>query len=149
MRYNLLITDNAMVFWKVYLWARSLLIYQNGFQSDEAVDFTSVNVQYFIFWISCLYNFNPLSLLLRWVTTLVATTYRNIESRQSCKTTYMTRTKESERRHFFRLNILLHDSYQADEIVMEIKEWKQKVPIVYVKSFSRVLLSVLETWIVS
>ena len=41
-------------------------------------------------------------------------------------------------------NIVLHNSYQADEIVMEIEEWKQKVPDDYVKSFGRVLLSVLE-----
>ena len=27
----------------------------------------------------------------------------------------------------FRLNAVLHDSYQADEAVMEIEEWKQKV----------------------
>ena len=27
----------------------------------------------------------------------------------------------------FRWNIVLHDSYQADEIVTEIEEWKQKV----------------------
>ena len=27
----------------------------------------------------------------------------------------------------FRWNIALHDSYQADEIVTEIQEWKQKV----------------------
>ena len=49
----------------------------------------------------------------------------------------------------FRLNIVIRDSYQADEIVMEIKEWKQKVPDDYVKSFNRVLLDVLETLIVS
>ena len=49
----------------------------------------------------------------------------------------------------FRLNIVLCDSYRADEIVMEIEEWKQKVPRDSVKSFSRVLLSVLETSIVS
>ena len=48
----------------------------------------------------------------------------------------------------FRLNIL-HNSYQVDEIVMEIEEWKQKVPSDSVKSFSRLLLSVLETSIVS
>ena len=35
------------------------------------------------------------------------------------------------------------------EIAMEIEEWKQKVPSGCVKSFSRVLLSVLETSIVS
>ena len=53
----------------------------------------------------------------------------------------MMRVKESERRPFiftFRLTIVLHDSYQADEIIMEIEEWKQ-VPGNYVKSFSRVL----------
>ena len=39
----------------------------------------------------------------------------------------MIRVKGSERRSFifiFRLNIVLHDSYQADEIAMEIDEWK-------------------------
>ena len=49
--------------------------------------------------------------------------------------------KASETRPFifiFRLNIILHDSYQADEIVMEIEEWKQRVSEVYVKSLSRV-----------
>ena len=49
----------------------------------------------------------------------------------------------------FRSNIVLHDSYQADEIVIEIEEWKQKVPSVCVKSFSRGLLNVLETSFVS
>ena len=60
--------------------------------------------------------------------------------------------KGSERRLFIfisRLNIVQHDSYQADEIVMEIEEWKQKVANDNVKSFSRVLLSVLETSILS
>ena len=64
----------------------------------------------------------------------------------------MIRVKGSERRPFisiFRLNIVLHDSYQADEVVMEIEEWKQKVTEDYVKSFIRFLLSVLETPIVS
>ena len=49
----------------------------------------------------------------------------------------------------FRWIIVLHNLYQADEIVIEIKEWKQKVLGVCVKSFSRVLLSVLETSVVS
>ena len=35
----------------------------------------------------------------------------------------------------FRWNIGLHVSYQPDEIVTEIEEWKQKVPGVCVKSF--------------
>ena len=64
----------------------------------------------------------------------------------------MTKEKGSERRPFifiFRLNIVLHNSYQVEEIVMEIEEWKQKVPGNYIKSFSRVLLSLLQTSIVS
>ena len=64
----------------------------------------------------------------------------------------MIRVKGSERRPFIfisRLNIVQHDSHQADEIVMEIEERKQKVADDYVKSFSRVLLGVLETLILS
>ena len=109
-------------------------------------------VHYFDFLVSCLYTFNPLSLSLKWVTVLVATINRNMESGQSCKTIYMMRVKGSERIPFvfiFRLNIVLRDLYQADEIVMEIEEWKQKVPSDSVKSFSKVLLSVLMTSIVS
>ena len=48
-----------------------------------------------------------------------------------CKISNMTRVKESERRPFifiFRLNIVLHNSYQADETGMEIEGWKLKVP---------------------
>ena len=64
----------------------------------------------------------------------------------------MIRVKGSERRPFIfisRLNIVQHDSYQADRIAMEIEEWKHKVADDYVKSFSRVLLGVLETLILS
>ena len=64
----------------------------------------------------------------------------------------MIRVKGSERRPFIfisRLNIVQHDSYQADEIVMEIEQWKQKVADDCVESFSRVLLGVLETSILS
>ena len=89
---------------------------------------------------------------LKWVMTLVVTLHRNTESGQSCKIINMIRVKGSERRPFisiFRLNIVLHDSYQADEVVMEIEEWKQKVTEDYVKSFIRFLLSALETPIVS
>ena len=43
------------------------------------------------------------------------------------------------------MNIVLRDSYQADEFVMQVEEWRHKVPDDYVKSFiSRVLLDVLE-----
>ena len=64
----------------------------------------------------------------------------------------MISVKGSERRLFifiFRLNIAMCDSYQADETVMKIEEWKQKVPDDYVKNFGRVLLGLLETSIVS
>ena len=66
-----------------------------------------------------------------------------------CKTTYMTRLKGSERTPFifiFRFNIVLQDSYHVDEIVIENKA---KDPGNYVNSLSRVLLSMLETSIVS
>ena len=49
----------------------------------------------------------------------------------------------------FRWNFVLHNLHQADEIEAEIEEWKQKVPDVCVKSFRRVLLSVLETSVIS
>ena len=60
----------------------------------------------------------------------------------------MIRVKGSERRPFIfisRLNIVQRDSYQTDEIVMEIEEWNQKVADNYAKSYRRVLLGVLET----
>ena len=75
-----------------------------------------------------------------------------MESEKFCKTTYMIWVKGSERIQFiliFRLNIVLLDLYQADEIVMGIKKWKQKVLDDYVESFIKVLLSVFETSIVS
>ena len=64
----------------------------------------------------------------------------------------MVSVKRSEKRPFifiFRLNIVPRNSCQAEETVMEIEEWKKKVPGDYVKSFSRALLSVLETSIAS
>ena len=75
-----------------------------------------------------------------------------MERGKSFKITNMTRVKRSEKRPFIfvsRVNIVQRDSYQADEIVMEIEEWKQKVANSYVKSFSRSLLGVLETSILS
>ena len=84
--------------------------------------------------------------------TLVETTERNVERGKSCKITNMIRVKWSERRPFIfisRLNIIQRDSYQADEIVIEIEEWKQNVVDDYVKSITRVLLGVLEASILS
>ena len=109
-------------------------------------------VHYFDFLVSCLYTF--VSLSLKWVMTLVETTYveRNVEKEKSCKITNMITLKGSERRPFIfisRLKIFQRDSYKADEIPMEIEEWKQKVADDYVESFGRVLLGVLETSILS
>ena len=50
-----------------------------------------------------------------------------MEREKSCKITNNIRVNESERRPFIfvsRLNVAQHDSHQADEIVMEIEEWK-------------------------
>ena len=50
-----------------------------------------------------------------------------MEREKSCKITNMIRVKGSEKRPFIfisRLNIVQHDSHQADEVVMEIEEWK-------------------------
>ena len=61
-----------------------------------------------------------------------------MESEQSCKTNYIMKVKESDRRPFvfiLRLNIALHDSYQADKIFIEIEEWKPNFSGDYVKSF--------------
>ena len=84
---------------------------------------------------------------------MVETTYREkCGEEKSCKITNMIRVTGSERRPFVfisRLNIVQRDSYQANEIVMEIEEWKQKVVDDYVKRFSRVLLGVLGTSILS
>ena len=85
--------------------------------------------------------------------TLVVAICKNMEREKSCKITNMIRVKGSERRPFIviisRLNIVHHYSYHADEIVMEIEEWKQKVADNYVKNFNSVLLGVLETSILS
>ena len=81
-------------------------------------------------------------------TTLVPSKKRNMKSRQSYRTTCMTRVNESEGKpliFIFILNILLHDTYQVHKIVMEIEEWKQIFPGNYVKSFSRLLWSLLES----
>ena len=61
--------------------------------------------------------------------TLIATTYKNNEREKTCKIINMIRVKGEKRIPFyliFRLNIVLCDSCQADEIVVEIDEWKQK-----------------------
>ena len=118
--------------------------------TEHSEDNCHSEVHYLDFLVSCLYTLYLLSLSLKWVMTLVETTYREKHGERSL--TNMMRVKGSERRPFifiFRLNIVQRNSYQTDEIVMEIEEWKQKVADDYVKSFSRVLLGVLETSILS
>ena len=77
--------------------------------------------------------------VLKRVMTLVGTTYRKVESRQSCRTDEDKGARVQTIVLIFTWNIVLHDSSQAYEIVTEIEEWKQKVLGVRVKSFSRVL----------
>ena len=77
---------------------------------------------------------------------------RNMDTGQFLKTNYMMWVNVSKRRPFifiFRLNIVLYNSHHADENVMKIQNWKQKLPDDCVRSFSRVLLNVLETLILS
>ena len=97
---------------------------------SKAVDVTSESfcviskVHYFVFMLFCLYTFNLFPLSLKLMMTLVATTYKNMESRLICKTTYMMRVKGSERKQslfIFRLNTVLHNSYQSDEIISQMK----------------------------
>ena len=57
-------SNNAWIFWKVYLWAGSLFIYQNGLGSGKAVDVTLENVLYFNFWVSGLYTFNSCAIII-------------------------------------------------------------------------------------
>ena len=57
--------------------------------------------------------------------------------REAFQITNMITVKGSERRPFIfisRLNVVHRDSYQADEIVMEVEEWKQKVAGDYEKA---------------
>ena len=139
---------------KVYFWAGRLFLLYQIMGSCLAMQLISPQkiiliskVHYFDFLVSCLYTFDPWSLSLKYMMTLVETTERNVERGKSCKITNMIRVKGSERRPFIfisRLNIIQRDSYQADEIVIEIEEWKQNVVDDYVKSITRVLLGALE-----
>ena len=123
-------------------------------------DLTSKNVcviskvHYFDFLVSCLYTFNPLLLPLKCVTDSLCCNKKQKHGELAVLQDYLhdegKRVGEETIYFFiFSLNIVLHDSYQADEMVMEIDESKQKVPGDYVKNFSRVLLCGLQTSIVS
>ena len=147
-------------FLKVNFWAGGLLLlYQNGLESGKAVDspqkmFVINKVHYFDFLVSCLHTFNPLSLSLKSVGDDLGCKCNNIQKHEKREVlqNYQYKSKGVRRRPFifnFRLNIVLRDSYQANELFMEIEEWKQKFPDKYVKSFIRVLLGVLETSMVS
>ena len=143
----------------VYVWAERLLLWyqiMNGLVSGKAVDVTSENnrhQQSSLFWFLDLLSVHLKSLVII-IEMGDDLGWNNIqrETWRKRSLTNMMRVKGSERRPFSfisRLNIIQRDSYQTDEIVMEIEEWKQKVADDYVKSFSRVLLGVLETSILS
>ena len=102
---NLLITDNARFLFFIFEledFSHSIrmgLSLAKQLMSLEKM-FVINKVHYFDFLVSCLYTFNPLSLSLKWVMTVVATTYRNMENGQSCKIINMIWVKGSERRPF-------------------------------------------------
>ena len=110
-------------------------------------------VHYFDSLISCLYTLNPLSLSLKWVMTLVETIYREERGEREVLQNYQHNKGKWVRKwtiiFIYRLNIVQLDSYQADEIIMEIEEWKQKLADDDVKSLRRNLLGVLETSVLS
>ena len=110
-------------------------------------------VHYFDSLISCLYTLNPLSLSLKWVMTLVETIYREERGEREILQNYQHNKGKGVRKwtiiFIYRLNIVQLDSYQADEIIMEIEEWKQKLADDDVKSLRRNLLGVLETSVLS
>ena len=110
-------------------------------------------VHYFDSLISCLYTLNPLSLSLKWVMTLVETIYREERGEREVLQNYQHNKGKWVRKwtiiFIYRLNIVQLDSDQADEIIMEIEEWKQKFADDYVKSLRRNLLGVLETSVLS
>ena len=132
---NLLITgtDNARFFESLFLsWKTSLIVpeWARVWQSSWChlrKCLSSTEFSIFNSWppvctllIPCHYHWKV------WVMTLVAnaTTYRNMKRWDDCKITNKM-VKTSERRPFifsFRVNIVLRDSYQADEIVIEIEE---------------------------
>ena len=143
---NILVTDtdNARFFESLFLsWKNSLIVpeWAQVWQSSWChlrKCFSSTNFTILISWspvctplIPCHYHWKV------WVMTSVAnaTTCRNTKRGKSCKIINI-RVKGSERRPFifiFRLNIVLCDLHQADAIVIEIEERKQKVPDNYDK----------------
>ena len=148
---NVLITDNARFFESLLLsWKTSHTVSEWAWIWQSSWCLQSTKFIILISWslvctsiIPCHYHWNGRRYWLRRHTE---------ESGQSRKIINTIRVKSLEGRAFifiFKLNTVLSNSYQVDEIVMDIEEWKQKVPDDYVKSFSRVLLGLSETLIVS
>ena len=119
-------------FLKVNFWAGGLLLlYQNGLESGKAVDspqkmFVISKVHYFDFLVSCLHTFNPLSLSLKSVDDDLDCKCNNIQKHEKREVlqNYQYKSKGVRRRPFifnFRLNIVLRDSYQANELFMELR----------------------------
>ena len=125
-------------------------------ESGKAVDVTSEKfgvrskVQYFDFLVSCLYTLNPLSLSMKWVATLVATTYTNMESMQSAKLpTWIGWRGQRGDYLFLFLDWILFCAIHIMYMKLSWKFRNGKVPGNYVKSFRRILLCLLEASIVS
>ena len=121
---NILVTDtdNARFFESLFLsWKNSLIVpeWAQVWQSSWChlrKCFSSTNFTILISWSPVCTPLIPCHCHWKvWVMTLIenATTYRNMRWGKSCKVSNI-RVKG--------------DLYQADAIVIEIKEWKQKVP---------------------
>lgn len=85
-----------------------------------------------------------MSLSMKWGRTLVAITYKNMESGRSCRTLYMMGVN------------IVSDLYQVDEVVTVIKEWKKIFQLAISRALEKLieitanfLLNVLETFILS
>ena len=119
------ISDKARVFWKV--WAGSLLVqYQNGFESGKEVNVFS-KLTILISWppvytplISCHYHWNGWRPMLQ--------QHRELWKVGGLQNYLHGEGKGQREDHFFifRLNIVLYDSDQVDESVIETEDWKQK-----------------------
>ena len=86
-------------------------------------------VHYFDFLDSSLHTFNPLPLSLKCVGDDLGWKCNKIKKHEDREVLQNYQYKGKGVKPFifiFRLNIVLRDSYQADEIVMEIEEWKKK-----------------------
>ena len=132
---NIVITHNARFFESLFLsWNTSLIVSEYVCHQKMFVRKCLLSL------VSGQYTFNPSSLSLKSVMIWLQQQHGEWDVLQN----YQHGKGKGFREEtiyfhlFFRLNIVLRDLYQSDEIVMESEEWKQKVPGDHVKSFSRV-----------